>query len=315
MLQAQNRRMWKRLNNVKLRSDRFFSERIMGKYVGMRNRYPAMPQIVFGDKASQSFSFRLNLLLSFPMQVMNRYSLYRKDIHTSFHQKISSAPVFSGALRQGFERKGVAWNLSAARGAVTASFRQGYAMTAAGAVPQTSHSFVNNQSAMFRVLLPSALLRGQREERMRYAGETRHKRFFASLAEKYIRLVHRTFVDQISGRQVIRKEELMRRHETPVFAFLPETAGIHATPGRSRGSLATQARELIFRGTDTIGREINDLKRIVKKTEDQVREKVAHQVRDMMNDQDRKVDVGSLTLQVYRNIERMIRLERERRGM
>ena len=314
MLQAQNRRMWKRLNNVKLRSDRFFSERIMGKYVGMRNRYPAMPQIVFGDKASQSFSFRLNMLLSFPMQVLNRYSLYRKNIHTSFHQQISSAPVFSGALRQGFERKGVAWNLSAARGAITASFRQGYAMTAAGEVQQASR-VVSNQSAMFRVLSPAALLRGQREERMRYAGETRHKRFLASLDEKYIRLVHRTFVDQISKRQGILRKQLERRHETPVFALRPETAGIPATPGRNRGSLTEQARELIFRGTDTIGREINDLKRIVKKTEDQVREKVAHQVREMMNDQDRKVDVGSLTLQVYRNIERMIRLERERRGM
>jgi len=34
-----------------------------------------------------------------------------------------------------------------------------------------------------------------------------------------------------------------------------------------------------------------------------------------MAERNRQVDVGSLTLQVYRNMEKMIRIERERRGM
>jgi polyhydroxyalkanoate synthesis regulator phasin len=294
----------------------------MAKYAGMRNRFPAMPQMVLDSKAPRSFSYRLNMLLSLPMQVMNRYSLYRKDIHTSLYQ-ISSAPVitsigspvFSGALRQGFERKRVARNFPAADGPIAASSRLAYAMKEDNAVTKVLNSFINDQSAMFRGLLPSAIQGRQRESQIRYAGKTRHQRFFASLAEKYIRLVQRTFVDQISRRQGIMRKQPERRHETLGFAVLPETAGIHAASGRSRKSLTEQARELIFRGTDKIGREIDELKRTVKKTEDQVREKIAHQVREMMHDQNRKVDVGSLTLQVYRNIERMIRTERERRGM
>jgi len=312
--------MWRRLNNMKLRSDRIFSERITGKYSGMSNRLPAMPQIVFGDRALRSFSFRLNMLISFPMQVMNRHSLFR--LHTSFHRPAPAPvfasivnPVYSGALRREFGKKRVLENLLAAQRAITAFFRQGYAPKAADAVPQVSRFFVGDQSARFRGLLPSAILGGQREESTRSAGATRHKRFFASLAGQVIRLVHRTFVGQISGRQGILVEELRRRHETPIFAFRPETAGIHASPGRSREALPEQARELIFRGTDRIGREIDDLKKTVKKSEDQVREKVAHQVREMLRDQNRKVDVGNLTHQVSRNIERMIRIERERRGM
>ncbi len=106
----------------------------------------------------------------------------------------------------------------------------------------------------------------------------------------------------------------MRRPVTPIFALQSGNAGIHAAPERSRESLADKAQELIFRDTDKIGREIDKLKGIVKKTEDEIREKVARQLREIMTERNRQVDVGSLTHQVYRNMERMIRIERERRG-
>jgi hypothetical protein len=53
----------------------------------------------------------------------------------------------------------------------------------------------------------------------------------------------------------------------------------------------------------------------VKKSEDQIHEKVMRQVREIGAERSQKVDMGQLTHQVYRNMERMIRIERERRGM
>jgi hypothetical protein len=111
------------------------------------------------------------------------------------------------------------------------------------------------------------------------------------------------------------REELMRQPETPVSACQSGNVGIHAAPERSRESLSDKAQELILRDTDKIGREIDELKGIVKKTEDELREKIGRQVREIMTGRNRQVDIGSLTLQVYRNMERMIRLERERRGV
>ncbi len=321
MVQARNRRVGGRLSNMKLRSDRFFSEKIMGKYVGKKSRFPAMPHMIFGKKATRFFSFKLNMLLSVPLQVMNRYPLYRKIIHPSSNQTVSApvftaifSPVFSDSGGRGFHWKQVMQNFLGAHGA-TAGFSQlGYARTAANGVTQAFNSFATELSPMFR-RLPSAIRRVRREDSTHYGSAARHERFFASFARQLVRRAAQEFVDQISKRQSMLREELKRRHETPVFALQSGIAGIHETSGRSRASLAEEAQELIFRGTDKIAREIDELKRIVKKTEDQVHERVAHQVREIMTERNRQVDVGSLTLQVYRNMEKMIRIERERRGM
>jgi hypothetical protein len=313
------------LNNIlRLRSDRFFSERIMGKYAGMRNRFPAMPQMIFGEKASRffSFRFRLNMLLAFPVQVMNRYSLYRKDIYPSFDPTAFGpffttipSPVFSDSVRQGSHWKQVVQNILTAHGAIAASSRLSYARTGANAVKQVFNSFVSELLAMFGHPSPAAVQRGSGETRTRYGSPTRNERFFASFAKQFSRHAHRTFVDEISKRQSMLREELKRRHEMLVVALQSGTAGIHAASEPSRESLTEKAQELIFRGTDKIEQEIDELKRIVKKTEDRVHEKVARQLREIVTERNRQVDVGTLTLEVYRNMERMIRIERERRGM
>ena len=96
-----------------------------------------------------------------------------------------------------------------------------------------------------------------------------------------------------------------------------ETAdtAVHQASRDNRKSLSEQTRDLIFQGTQRINREIDELKRIVNRTEGKVREQVIHQVREIMAERNRQVDVRDLTVQVYRNMERMIKIERERRGM
>ena len=322
MVQARNRRMGGRLNNMELRSDRFFPEKIMGKYVGKASRFRAMTHMIFGKKATRFFSFKLNMILSVPLQVMGRYSLPRKIIHPSSNQTVSApvftsifTPVSSDSVRREFHWKQVVQNFLGAHGA-TAGFSQlGYARTAANAATQAFNYFATELSAMFRHPSPAAIQRERWEDLTRYGSETGNEGFFVSFAKQLVRRARRRSVDQISEGQSMLWEELKRRHETPVFALQSGIAGIHETSGRSRASLAEEAQELIFRGTDKIGREIDELKGIVKKTEDQVHEKVAHQVREIMAERNRQVDVGSLTLQVYRNMEKMIRIERERRGM
>jgi len=73
--------------------------------------------------------------------------------------------------------------------------------------------------------------------------------------------------------------------------------------------------DLIFYSTNQLGREVDELKKIMKKTEDRIQDKVARQLGEIGAERNRQVDMGTLTLQVYRNMERMIRTERERRGM
>jgi len=308
---------------MKLCSDRFFSERIMGRHVGMRRRFPAMPQMIFGEKASRFFCFKLNMLLSVPVQVMNRYSLYWKAIHASSNQTVSApvfnpifSPFFSGSVRQESHRAQGIQDMLAAHGALAAaSSRLSHARTAANAVTQAFSSFVGKLSAMSRHPFFPAIRRRRWDGRALYGSAIRHERFFTSFARQFGLRAHRIFVDQISKKQSMLREELMRRPETPVFALKLGNAGIHGAPERSRQSLAEKAQELIFRDADKIGREIDKLKRIVEKTEDGIREKVARQVKEIMTERNRQVDVGSLTLQVYRNMERMIRIERERRGV
>ena len=76
-----------------------------------------------------------------------------------------------------------------------------------------------------------------------------------------------------------------------------------------------RAGALFFKSTHQIERELDEVKRIVKKSEDRVQEKVSRQLREIDTERNRQVDIGQLTHQVYRNMERMIRSERERRGM
>jgi len=323
MVPARNHRMGERLNRGKLCSDRFFSARIMRKYLGKRNRFSGMSQMIFGEKASRFFSFRLNMLLAIPTRVMNRYFPHRKDLHPSFDQTVSShffntifSPAIPDAVRQEFHWKKVVWSFLAVPGALAAAAtRLGYARAVARAVGQGFNSFAGGLSTLFSHPSTAALQRGLMENLTRYGGSTRLERSFASFDEKLIRLTNRTFIDQISKRQSMVGGELKRRHERQVFAFPSGTAGIHAASGRGRAAVTGEAGELIFHGTDKIGREIDELKRIVRNTEDKVHEKVSRQLREISTERNQKIDVGNLTLQVYRNMERMIRLERERRGM
>lgn len=305
ILRVRHNRMGERLNNVKLRSDRFFSERIMGKYARMKNRFPAMAQMVFGERASRSFAFKLKMLLSVPVQIMNRYSLLSTDVNASIHQA-SYAPafnaifshVFSDALRQKFRSEQVVQHFPAAPSTVAAFLRLIYALTEVNAAKQVFNSNVNDYSAIFKSPLRATVERGRSENQIRNAGKTRPKRIFTHLV----------------GQGILMKQLEMRR-ETRLFSPRSGTAVIHAISQQRRKSVTEKELELIFGNTDRIGREIDEMKRTLKKTEDRVQEKVAHQLRDIVSEQNRRVDIGQLTQQVYRNMERMIRSERERRGM
>ena len=169
MVQARNRTMGGSLNNIlRLRSDRFFSERIMGKYAGMRNRFPAMPQMIFGEKASRffSFRFRLNMLLAFPVQVMNRYSLYRKDIYPSFDPTAFGpfcttipSPVFSDSVRQGSHWKQV-YRISLLPIQLMPPYRGRGCRATSNVLSRYSISFVSELLAMFGHPSPAAVQRG-----------------------------------------------------------------------------------------------------------------------------------------------------------
>ncbi len=80
-----------------------------------------------------------------------------------------------------------------------------------------------------------------------------------------------------------------------------------------KGILVLDAGDLFFKSTHQI--ELEKVKRIVKKSEDRLQEKVSRQLREIVTERNRQVDIGQLTHQVCRNMERMIRSERERRGM
>ena len=74
-------------------------------------------------------------------------------------------------------------------------------------------------------------------------------------------------------------------------------------------------RALFFQSTNNIEHEIEELKRVVRSTEDHIREKVVRQLAEIGAESKQRVDIGHITHQVYRNMEKMIRIERERRGM
>jgi hypothetical protein len=141
---------------------------------------------------------------------------------------------------------------------------------------------------------------------------TDHERRVFSFPMPLLRSLHLTFLERMLERQKILRGDVKIRHMdrtgTPVnqaaFTQAPKTVREKA-----------QLKELFFLSTNKIEHEIDELKRIVKKSEDQIHEKVMRQVREIGAERSQKVDMGQLTHQVYRNMERMIRIERERRGM
>jgi hypothetical protein len=88
-----------------------------------------------------------------------------------------------------------------------------------------------------------------------------------------------------------------------------------ATQKPQRMAAAEETREFVFQKAKRFEDEIDDLKLSLRRTEDRINEKVVRQVKEVVKAQVPPVDVGGLSLQVYRNIERIIRAEREKRGM
>jgi hypothetical protein len=84
---------------------------------------------------------------------------------------------------------------------------------------------------------------------------------------------------------------------------------------QARMAAATETKEFVFRRTQNIMDEIDILKTTLRRTEDRLNEKVGRQLQEAVKTQIPPIDIGSLSFQVYRNIERMIRAEREKRGM
>jgi hypothetical protein len=322
MIQGQNRRVAERPGSVKLRSDRSFSERIMRKYLKMRNWFPAMPQIIFGERAVRFFSLKATILLTIPVRILTRYSLFSTRL---IRQRgpgpvLRLSPVPSEHLRS-FENQ-ILQNVFFMSGSrTTASSGMNYGMVSAGTVAYTFNGSARELSAPQAV----AATLGGSEVSSRPAmrslfdliriKQMEISRIFAtSFADTYIRAPHRSSIDRILERQGNPREDPKMRHET-LFTGLLGTPAIRRVSQQGRNTVTERAVELFFHSTNKIKREIDELKRTIRRTEDQIHEKVVRKVRELGAEKNRQVDIGNLTLQVYQNMERMIRTERERRGM
>jgi hypothetical protein len=108
---------------------------------------------------------------------------------------------------------------------------------------------------------------------------------------------------------------------TPVIGAAPEFEGMVAKKKKKQdlslaGLLVRAAvQEFVFPRTKNIVDEIEILKTSLRRTEERINDKVVRELKEVVKTQIPKVDIGSLSFQVYRNIERMIRTEREKRGI
>jgi|GEM_PF-4342561 len=112
-------------------------------------------------------------------------------------------------------------------------------------------------------------------------------------------------------------------------ALLPLGAQVSAgrradTSGRSRTGSAeglefpapqVPAQEFLLRNNRNLENRLKQLQDMVRQTEQRLQAKVLERVQEAVEAQRHPLEIKNLSLQVYRHIERLIRSERERRGM
>jgi hypothetical protein len=288
----------------------------MSRYSGMKQRFPSMPRMVFGERASRFISLKLAMLLAVPVMILNRYAMPGVQIRTSIHHAVHApafaeaiGPVFSSTVHQVFRMERVSRNRPVAPAA--AVLGPGRAMMSS----RIFNSPVHDRPGMIGYHSSAAMHAWYGTFMTLYAADPGRMGSSGSPSGQVGRPAQGTFIDRIRGRHGIRVDLPVRRHVPPAIDVLPKKAAAHVTSRLGGEVLAGYAHELVFRKGVKTGNEIMEMKRILKETEDRVREKVSRQLGEMVTERNRQVDIGQLTHQVSRNIERMIRSERERRGM
>ncbi len=319
-VKLRQRRISGTLRSLTLSSDLSFSRRITGKYLQKKSRSSAMPRLIFRERAARFFSFNASILVTLPALVLKRYSL------------LNVRPVlirgFGSGLRSPLRRP-EPFGSSRSQGSPNVFFVIGSGTAASSGMPRGSlssgtgafHGSAGELSGATRFAAPREGNENPISHTGRYLfgpigirqmGVSRIP--IASFADPSIRDTHRPLTDRKWVRLGKPGKDLGIRQMTQERGF-PGTPVLQGVSEQGRRRVTERAGELFFRGRDRIEREIDELKRVIRRTETQIDEKVVRQVREFGATRDSEIDVRNLTLRVYRNMERMIRIEQERRGI
>jgi hypothetical protein len=302
---------------MRLCLDRRFPEAIAAKYLGQGKRHAAPPLMVFRGRAGSFFFFKSHVLVSIPLRLMNRCFLqsavlFRRD---SVQAQVSTVTL-SEPFKQNFWKDLTMLHLFFVNWEhVAASPKASSAMTLPGRLAQISPAGIGQQLQAPKQAI-GASDRDTIEVMARKDGSTGYEGRFFPLSGPLLRGLHPKLLERIFESQGMMRKEMKIRHMTSYPAAV-------ATPfneasfkrGQKTVTGGAMGRDLFFQSANKIEHEIEELKRVVRSTEDHIREKVAHQLREIGVERNQKVDIGQITHQVCRNMERMIRIERERRGM
>jgi hypothetical protein len=301
---------------IRLCSDRRFPEAIAAKYLRTGKRLSA-PRMVFRGKRGRFFSFQAHVFVSIPLQMMSRYSLENTALSG---KEAVPPPVFMKWLAVPGRRESIGdrvmQHLFFMRREYAAALpKVGHGMTPPGSLTSIyaagigQRLFLSGRSP--GVSDGRAIAATPRED-----ASSGFERSVFSFPMPFLRSFYGTFLERIAGRRRFVKEGTNIGHMTSPVARTEPPAnqaafkqGPKTFPGKS------QVQEPFFQSTKKIEHEIEELKRVVRRTENRIHEKVVRQLREIGAERNLQVDVGQITHQVYRNMERMIRTERERRGM
>jgi hypothetical protein len=294
-----------------------FHERILGKYLVRGLLFPVAPQMLFSRRATRFFSFSAGNALAVQLQILNRFSLFFNGrtspvSHAGSSQLSYHLPVAALSFRERSRVPGEKFHQTVFL-AGTRKMRSRQTIHPGGAVLPSmaglaferggEHGFNDKVVRRFRIhnLFGSHENRGRLISRVfsgPHAGRTTHGVSPRGSSDQK----HRSLSEEVRTRPVMPS---LRLSDATVFPKIRR---------QYRGTVTEEPRGYFLQGSIRIEREISELKRIVRKTDEEIRRDVSQRI-SAIAEMNRPVDVGGLSLQVYRNIERMIRSERERRGM
>jgi hypothetical protein len=316
-----------KLRIIRLRTDRLFHERIMAQYRWKRRGYPLTPSMIFAEKKMGRFTLGTNFRLTFAFQVLVRQTFFWKYAARSIENQVSTTPahnLFGYALllqkRQWFSRGRLSPNTLSLRRPREARSAQ----KAGGAIPP--FSTFSPAGPWPTTSLPgdggSLLIEYRHHWKRNLLGVDARPQVLSFTAMSSAKRVPRNEAGQRLLEWVARRyspiQVILTSRDDTLLGAGAGTPTFCSTPRkRQQGGLAAaeETREFIFQKTQRVEHEIDDLKLTIQRTEDQVSERVVRRLKEVVKEQLPVIDVGGLSLQIYRNLERMIRTERERRGM
>ncbi|HMK56402.1 MAG TPA: hypothetical protein VK448_07185 [Dissulfurispiraceae bacterium] len=302
--------------NIRLCFDRYFSGAISRKYLIRRRVYAFAPALTFRKKAGRGFSLKTDFFVSVALRMMRRYSF----------QNTILFQVKEGAAGRSVEIPAAYSRIS--HHAIQITNRAVFNSFDLAAVPSQAKSG-RIASVTLTKIHPSGVGQGQTAIRERSRGRkaagpsqqqyksihSERNMFSSSAMSLHYRGAE--FIERIFNRAEMQKERVTNRYAAAPSARLM-TTGIGLSSSRSEQagvSVAPAERRIVFQLDGRVRQEVKEMKSFVRKTEERVREDVISRIREITSERGQAVDVGQLTNQVCRNIERMIRSERERRGM